>query len=301
MAKEKILMTGATGLVGSKFVAMYSDKYDVIDLGRDEKGQRVDITDLTALETAVQKHPEAKTILHLAAYTDVNGAFEQTGDKNGIAYQVNVLGTENIVEMARSYEKHLIHISTAFVFDGEKTEGEYVETDTPHAIEWYGQTKLWAEEKILAATAEGWYNWTILRIDQPFRNDEFPKKDSVHKIISGLKEGNLYPQFTDHYFGPTYINDLAKILDFVMREKEKVEGEIYHASSGEKWSDYEFAQMINEELKLGGKVEKGDLSAYLATLARPYQLNTALNCDKLKAILDFELLSMREAVSKVEV
>lgn len=300
MTKEKILMTGATGLVGSKFVDLYGDKYEIIDLGRDENGARVDITDLAALEEAVQKFPEAKIILHLAAYTDVNGAFEQTGDQNGIAYQVNVIGTENIIEMARAYDKHLVHISTAFVFDGQKPT-PYLETDQPRAIEWYGQTKLWAEEKIMKAAKEGWSDWTILRIDQPFRDDEFPKKDGLHKIIMGLKDGSLYPQFTSHYFGPTYINDLVKIFDLIIRKKGDFKGEIYHASSGEQWSDYDFAQMINEELKLGGEVKKGDLEAYLATSARPYQLNTALNCNKLQAKLDFKPHSVRQAVREVKI
>ena len=65
-------------------------------------------------------------------------------------------------------------------------------------------------------------------------------------------------------------------------------------------SDYDFAQAVAEILALKTEVRSGDLQTYLQTLSRPYQKNTALNIDKLKAQLDFPLLTIRQAIAKAK-
>ncbi|MGD9129762.1 MAG: SDR family oxidoreductase [Candidatus Woesebacteria bacterium] len=286
-----LLTTGLNGLVGSKFAADFADKYrfENLDL-RHSKNP----TDITKYEQVIKKFKQsaAKSVIHLAAFTNVSAAWEQLADKKGIAYQVNVKGTENIVRACQETGKHLIHISTAYVFDGEK-KGLYKETDKTHAIEWYGETKLIAEKIVQAADLR----WTVLRIDQPFRSDDFEKIDIVHRIINGLKNKNLYPQFVDHYFGPTFVDDFAKILDFFVRAKTTG---LFHASSGEKWSDFDFANLVKQSLKLEGKITEGKLDDYLKKTKRPYQRNTALDSKKLKKVLDFKMKSIREAIREIK-
>lgn len=288
----KILGTGLNGLVGSKFVSDFDATYDFENLDLRNPAKPVDITNEKQV-MAVVSQSEAEVLIHMAAYTDVTGAWQQTNDTSGPCYQINVEGTRNIVKACEQAGKHLIHVSTAYVFDGTKQE-QYLETDTPNPIEWYGKTKTLAEEIVQTSGT----NWTILRIDQPFRNDTFPKVDTLHRIIEGMRAGKLYPQFADHYFGPTYINDFAKIIDFVIRRK--LTG-LYHASSGETWTDYDFAQLINETLNLGFNVQTGSLAKYLETSNRPYQKNTSLNIDKLRGSLDFSLKSIKEAVGETMV
>jgi len=285
--KQAILTTGLNGLVGSKLATDFAEKYDFTNLDLRNPDNPIDITNLNQVFNAFETSA-SEVVIHFAAFTNVTAAWEQNEDKDGLCYQVNVTGTENIIEACKQTKKHLIHISTAYVFDGDKDE-PYLETDRSNPIEWYGQTKLWAEELISDSTID----WTILRIDQPFRSDPFPKKDVAHRIIDGIKENNLYPQFTNHYFGPTFINDFVRVLDFFIRTKNKG---LFHATSGEQWADYDFAKLINDTLKLGGEIKKGDLNEYLKTLKRPYQKNTALNCDKLKNILDFKLTDIKQAV-----
>lgn len=289
--KKTIIATGLNGLVGSKFEQLFNDAYDFDRMDASAKENPIDITNLNQVMEVFERS-EAQSVIHLAAYTNVTGAWEQTGDKTGPAYQVNVEGTKNIIKACQETGKHLIHISTAYVFDGKNQE-MYVESDVMSPIEWYGQTKAWAEEEVVNSSID----WTIFRIDQPFRSDQFPKIDTAHRIIAGLKAGTLYPQFEDHFFGPTFIDDFAKVLDWCVRKKFTG---IFHASSGEKWSDYEFASAINQIHSLNGRVEVGHLAEYLKTLGRPYQQNTALNNQKLKSVLDFELLSVREALAKID-
>lgn len=291
MSKTPLITTGLNGLVGSKLATDFADQYDFVSLDI-SSAQPTDITDAAQVLAAFEAS-SAPCVVHFAAFTDVTKAWEQRDDKNGLAYRVNVVGTENIVAAAEKTGKHVIHISTAYVFDGDKTE-PYTESDEPHALEWYGQTKLLAEQRVQASSTP----WTILRIDQPFRSDPFARPDIVHKIIAGIKAGTLYPQFTNHFFGPTFIDDFVKVIDWVIRTKSTG---LFHASSGEQWSDYDFASLVNETLKLGGEIKKGDLDEYLKTVQRPYQRNTALDTSKLATALDFKCKTVAEAVAHVSV
>jgi dTDP-4-dehydrorhamnose reductase len=291
MTKTPLLASGLNGLVGSRFKLDFDNKYDFQNLDLRDSNNPVDITDYNQVLNFFKKS-KSDFILHLAAFTDVTAAWKQSSDKSGVCYQVNVLGTENIVKACSETNKHLIHVSTAFVFDGEKQDS-YLETDKTGTNDWYGKTKLLAEEAIQKSEI----NWTILRIDMPFRSDSFIRVDAAHRVVEGLKNDSLYPQFTNHYFGPTYINDLAKIFDWVIRTKTKG---LFHASSGEKWTDYDFAELINKTLKLNKQVKKSDLNDYLKTLDRPYPKNSSMNCDKLKALLDFKIKSISQAVAELE-
>ena len=294
MSTKKIITTGINGLVGSAFRRMYGEQYEIVNLGLDEGERSTDITDLAEVERAVQVEPEAEAIMHLAAFTNVNEAFAQTGDRKGLAYKVNVEGTRNMVEMAKSYGKKLILVSTAYVFDGAKT-CLYTETDEPAPIEWYGQTKRWAEEEVLNADLS---EAVILRIDQPFGSIPEVKPDLVQRIVKGMKTGTLYPQFNNHYFGPTYIDDFARVMDFFLRRPKL--GGIYHASSGEQWTDYDFAELVKRIGGLDYEVKVGDLEAYLASSERPYQRNTAMSAEKLRGVLDFKLQTIEQAVAAVQ-
>ncbi len=291
--QETIITTGLNGLVGSKFANDFKQEYQFHSLDLRHPTQPVDITNYESVIQAFAQTPEAKFVLHLAAFTDVTAAWNQQGDKNGLVYKINVDGTKNIIKACEQTGKHLIHISTAYVFNGEK-EDLYSENDVMQPIEWYGQTKAWAEEAVTNSDL----NWTILRIDQPFRSDRFERADMAHKIIQGLQANQLYPMFDNHYFGPTFVDDFAKIIDFIIRTQQTG---LFHASSGEKWSDYDFALALKEGLNLPGEVKKGDLSAYLKTLNRPYQKNTALDCSKLKNILDFQLKNIKSAIKEIKI
>ncbi|MCB9812884.1 MAG: sugar nucleotide-binding protein [Pseudomonadales bacterium] len=289
--KQPLLATGINGLVGSKIDELLSDKYSFDSMDISDPESPVDITNESDVMNSF-KNSSANFVIHFAAYTDVTGAWNQKDDKSGIAYKINVIGTKNIIKACKQFNKHLVHISTAYVFNGEN-EGYYTENDPLSPIEWYGQTKADAEMEITNSDI----NWTILRIDQPFRSDNFSKPDIVRRIASGLKNNNLYPQFSNHFFGPTYIDDFALVIDWVIRTGSTG---IYNSSSGEKWTDFDFANLINSTFNFKGAVTEGDLNSYLKTLDRPYQINTAMNVDKLKSEIDFKLKTVEEAIKLVD-
>ncbi len=290
MSKIPVLGTGLNGLVGSKLASDFATSYDFDNLDLSDPKRPVDITKYDDV-AQVFESSKAEVVVHFAAFTDVTKAWAQNGDKSGSAYRVNVIGTQNIVQAAEATGKHLIHISTAYVFDGNKDE-LYVETDLPNPIEWYGQTKLLAEEAVL----EMGHKASILRIDQPFRSDVHLRKDIVRRLLESMSSGKLYPQFVDHSFGPTWIDDFAKVIDWFIRTKSTG---VFHASSGESWSDFEFAVKLKNLFYPDVEIVKGHLGEYLKTLGRPYQKNTAMSNQKLVKSLDFKLKSINQALEMV--
>lgn len=288
---KPLLVTGSNGLVGSKFVGLYSDKFEIEKIDLSDPTNPVDITNISQVEKSLNES-SAQFVVHFAAFTDVTAAWQQSEDKSGLAYKVNVEGTKNLAEVSAKTNKHLIHISTSYIFDGKKKQ-KYHEEDEPNPIEWYGQTKAWAEEVVQASSAA----WTILRIDQPFRQDSFPKKDLVHTIASQLQNSTLPPQFVDHWFGPTVVEDFAQVINWVIETNTTG---IYHASSGESWTNYDFALAIAQFIGKEKVVQKGSLNEYLKTTNRPYQVNTALDCSKLFSELNFSPTPVKKALEAVD-
>ena len=230
---QTILATGATGLVGSRFVEMFQDKYNVINM---DLTTGVDITQAETFKPFFDAHKDAKVLIHLAAFTDPNKAFAKTGDKTGVCYRVNVEGTTNIASICRERGIHLIHVSTDFVFDG-KQETPYLEESPLSPIEWYGQTKAMAETMVEKSGA----SYTIARLSYPYRAHFDAKPDLIKKIRAGLSSGTLYPQFSDSLITPTLIDDIARSFDKIIELKPKG---ILHLVGSDSISPYELAKKV---------------------------------------------------------
>lgn len=268
----KILGTGLSGLVGSKFVDLYANVHEFQNL---DLTSGVDILNESQVQAAFESS-DAPVVVHFAAFTDTQKAFEQNGDKDGPAYKVNVLGTRNIAKAAQATGKYLIHISTAYVFDGEKI-GRYTEEDPVRPIEWYGQTKAWAEDEVREHSSL----YSILRIDRPYRQDEFPKLDILHKIKAKLEAGELPPQFSDTTWTPTSVEKFSQLLSWIAENKPVG---IYHTTTEPEYSDYSFALFVRQYYRINREVQKGSLTEYLKDHPRPYQRNTSLDTSKIRQL-----------------
>jgi len=266
-----IIGTGLSGLVGSRIQELLSDKYRFIDFSLDSG---IDITNKDLLKTAFEENKQAYLVLHLAAFTDVNAAWEQRGDKKGLCYQVNVIGTKNIAKLCAQYNKYLIHISTDFVFDGKKRTA-YTEEDKPNPIEWYGQTKYWAEEEVKKSGAK----YCIARIAFPFRAHFPPKLDLVRKIIKGLREDSLPPMFIDQIITPTFIDDVAFAIDDLINRSARG---VYHVVGLTSVSPFELAVRIAEVFGFNKRtIKRGSLKACLKKERRFRQKYLALSNKKI--------------------
>jgi dTDP-4-dehydrorhamnose reductase len=298
--KIKIIATGISGLVGSRIVELLGNEYEFISFSLDKS---IDITDFNLLKKKFSEFPEIKIVLHLAAFTDVSKAWEQNEDKNGSCYRVNVLGSKNIAQLCKRNNKYLIHVSTDFVFDGEKPRQQsYTEKDVPNPIEWYGKTKFWAEEEVKKSGCD----YVILRPAFPYKAkfspknlEPNPKLDLVRKIKDKLEKGEALKMFSDQKITPTFIDDFVRVIDKVLKQRPKG---IYHGVGSTSLSPYELATRVADVFGLDRTlIKKISLKEYLRKNpeSRPRQKNMTLSNKKLEKDLGIRMSSLDEGLQKV--
>lgn len=276
MAKPTIIGTGLSGMIGSRFTEMFASDFEFINL---DLTNQIDITNPAQVDQALNQHPST-SVIHLAALTDVSKAYCETGNKNGMVYKVNVLGTQNIANACYKYHHYLIHISTDFVFDGKKQK-PYTEVDQPQPIEWYGQTKLWAEQKVIDSGCQH----VICRLAFPFRAKFPAKEDLVRKILAKLKTNTLHPMFTDQIITPTFIDDICQVLKLFV---EKQPSGIYHCVGSTFLSPFELAKRIAAISDIKVDIKSISFQDFLKTDPRPRQ--QFLKISNTKLVTDFGIV-----------
>jgi len=292
---KHFLVFGTPGLVGSRFVDLIASERQPITPELHE----VDITDKTSLSAFFEK--EAKdfdSVVNFAAYTDVNEAEKENGDKEGLVWQVNVEGAKNVAEMAQKHNKFLVHISTDFVFPGsEENPGPYTEDtklpDSQDGIGWYGWTKLMGEKRV----EEVGGRHAIARISYPFRSHFTQKNDYARKILELYDEGKLYPMFTDQRITPTFIDEAASAIEEIC-ELEKPG--IFHLASNNSTTPYEFACYLLEKARNAKNVvKKGLLREHLKTRkGAPISLLGGLDTKKTQEVLEMKFKTWQQAVDE---
>lgn len=207
MNKERILVTGSEGMLGS-----------YIDFGIRFTKQTLDITDLDAVTAACLKH-RPSVIVHLAGLTDLALCEREPAR----AYHVNTVGTYYMALAARAVGAKLVFLSTSGVFDGTK-KGPYTEDDIPNPINVYGHSKYLAE----AAIATLLDNYLIVRTSWLFGGGSMGDKKFVGKILAQRKSAEVRA-VKDRHGSPTYAKDLTKALEQLIVENKRG---VVHISGG---------------------------------------------------------------------
>jgi dTDP-4-dehydrorhamnose reductase len=286
--KSLIIGTGLSGMVGSRFTELFKNEFSFVNL---DLTTGIDITKPEPVATALAKYPPG-IVIHLAAFTDVSRAYQEKNNKKGQVYQVNVVGTKNLSRACLQFGHYLIHVSTDFVFDGKKNT-PYTETDKPNPVEWYGQTKYWAEELVQKSGCRH----SIVRIAFPFRAKFEPKTDLVRNIIDKLKSRTLYPMFTDQIITPTFIDDLCQGLKLIIAQKPRG---IYHLVGSSWLSPYEIARKISQVFQLKAEIKPGSFKEYLKQDPRPRQQFLKISNAKVKKELGITMSRFDSALETIK-
>lgn len=221
----KVLLTGANGQLGHCFQDVFPSDWSIITANR----QQLDITDFNAVEAYIANHrPDA--IVNAAAYT----AVDRAEDEYELAYKVNVIGAENLAILAKKYHAKLIHISTDYVFDGNKNF-PYLETDLTRPINVYGKTKRKGELAILQHES----NAIVIRTSWVFSEygNNFVK--TMLKLAATKTELSI---INDQLGCPTYAGDIANIIIAMLRNNSQ--GGIYHFCGDQCVTWFQFATKI---------------------------------------------------------
>lgn len=266
---QEVLCTGLSGMIGTRFRELNGD-LALVDISR---RNGFDILDPRSLSAAFQKF-RGNTVVHFAAFTDTNAAWKQQGDKTGDCYRLNVEGTQNIARLCHSNGFNLVHVSTDYIFDGKKEE-PYVEDDKPNPLEWYGLTKLMAEDIVLNSGTPT----SVIRVASPYQANYPSKPDIIRKMLGNLQQGKPCNLFSDQISTPTFTDDIGIGLRKVA---DSFQPGIYHLVGSSRQTIFRAGQ---EVVRIFGYdeslIKPSSLQEYLSQpSARPYAVNSALSNQK---------------------
>ncbi|MBI2085912.1 SDR family oxidoreductase [Candidatus Daviesbacteria bacterium] len=238
---QKLLATGSTGLVGSRFIELVKNNFSVVTLGRNNAYIKINLTNKEEVFKTVQSS-DADAVINFAAFTSVDEAEKEKNDRDGEVYTINVLLPVWLAEACKSSGKNLYHISTDYVFNGKKEDSPYTEEDIPNPVDsWYAITKAEGELGIIQIKGK----CSIIRISYPYSGVYGRKLDIARAVVEKLKNNEQYFGIEDQKIKPTSVDDIALALSFLI---EKSASGIYHVAGNyspqEYITPYQFAQKV---------------------------------------------------------
>jgi len=277
-----ILVTGGNGQLASciKDVEKQYDDLNIIYTDHLE----LDICNLNQIQTFFKSNPQIDYCINCAAYTAVDKA-ETEAEK---AFEINATGAKNLAQVCNDHDAILIHVSTDFVFDGEKNE-PYTETDAANPISVYGASKLQGEVEIQQALKE----YFIIRTSwlySEYGNNFMKTMLRLAETRDGISV------VSDQIGTPTYAGDLAEIIIQIINTKTEKYG-IYHYSNEGVASWFEFAKEIFKLAKNKIKVNPIPSIEYLTPAKRPKY--SVLDKKKIIDVFKIDIPFWRDSLKKV--
>ncbi len=246
----KVLVTGYKGQLGYDVIKRLN-KSNIDCLGVD-----IDDFDITnekqTFDYIINYNPDV--VIHCAAYTAVDKAEE---DKEK-CFNINVIGTSNIVKVCKQIDCKMVYISTDYIFDGQG-ETPFEVDDVPNPINYYGETKYLGEKEVTTLLEK----YFIIRISWVFGING----NNFIKTMLRLAETRDDLSVIDDQIGsPTSTYDLAKLIVSMIQEEKYG---IYHATNEGYCSWYEFALEIFKQANIGIKVNPIKSEDYKTLAVRP--------------------------------
>ncbi len=292
--KTRILIIGSNGMLGQRLTEFFSESkhFELLTVSAEEKSfiQGVEYKSLDIIQKQKVKElildffPDF--VINVAAYTNV----DKSEYEKEIAWKVNVKGVENIALYSWTIDAHLIHLSTDYVFDGKA--GPYTEEDKPFPINYYGRTKLAAENSIRTSGVR----FTIIRSNVLYGPVKFGRHDYVRWVIDSLKSGKEIRIVTDQFNNPTYIDDICSAINKVIEYKK--EG-IFNIGGFEVLSRYQFTLRIADFFSLNKALIKPILTQDLNQPA-PRPLKSGLINLKAETQLGYKPRSLEETFELIK-
>lgn len=290
-----IIITGANGFLGYYLTKnLLQKEYKVIATGKGEcrlsfNGQKgftyheMDITHPFSVHDVFEKY-KPSVVVHAGAMSKP----DECELDQWKAYTVNAEGTVTMLINAAEQKSFFVFVSTDFVFDGEK--GMYKEDDKPSPVNFYGKTKLEAEE----AVKEYEYDWAIVRTVLVYGKPVSGRSNILTIVKEKLEKGEEYKVVDDQVRTPTYVEDLASGIIAIIEKRAKG---IYHLSGKDVLTPYQMAVKAADHLGLNASLIKKVTAADFSQPAkRPPK--TGFVIDKAIKRLNFSPISFEEGLKR---
>ncbi|MDL5045068.1 NAD(P)-dependent oxidoreductase [Oscillatoria amoena NRMC-F 0135] len=288
-----ILVTGSNGLLGQKLVKRLLDDsaLRVTATARTKPGtlpsgasfRSLDITDTDQVDE-VMRQTKPDVLINTAAATHVDWCEQNRED----CLRINTTAVQYLADACNRHGAHLMQISTDFVFNGNKEL--LTESDTPEPVNYYGTSKLLAEQYMQRHSA----SWCIIRTVLVYGvAADISRSNIVLWVKKSLEEGKPIQVVNDQWRTPTLAEDLAS--GCYLAAKRKVT-DIYHISGEELMTPYEIAIRTAEFFKLDkSQIKATDSTQFKQPAKRP--LKTGFSISKAKRELGYSPHSFTEGLS----
>jgi dTDP-4-dehydrorhamnose reductase len=298
MARGRVLLTGATGQVGTELLRTLAPLGELAAPGRDS----MDLADARSVRRAIREI-RPRWIVNPAAYTAVDKAESEPA----LAFAINAEAVQAIGEEARAIGAAVIHFSTDYVFDGASNR-PYIETDPTAPLGVYGASKLAGEQALAASGAPH----LIFRTSWVYGATG---KNFLLTILKLAREREALRIVDDQHGAPTWSRDIARMTASAMSSCEAHAhggsiadvladaGGIYHAAGAGETTWYGFAA---EALRLAAdkapeqklaRLEPIATAEYPTPARRP--TNSRLNSAKLSARFQWSMMDWRDSLREV--
>jgi len=277
----RAVVTGAGGQLGRALVGLLGDRV-VFAPAHD----RLDITDAESVRATIAAH-RPDVVVNASAYNKVDRAESEPGE----ALAVNAGGVLHLARAAAEAGALLVHVSTDYVFDGDKTE-PYVEEDAPRPLGAYGVSKRAGEMMVEAVGAPS----LVVRTSGVIGPGGSRAKGGsfVDRILARARAAEPLRVVDDQRFAPTYAPDLAAALVALV---ERGARGLLHVTNEGSCTWHELAVAALELAGLSADVERIH-AADLGLPARrpPYSV---LSCARYLTLGGPPLRPWREAIAEM--
>lgn len=249
----KILILGSTGMLGSECKAVFSQDHEVVTPDKKE----MDIVSWDGvIENLQAVSPDV--VLNCAGFTDVDACETE----HFVVRKINIEGPRNLAQCAARFECKLVHISSDYIFDGQKLQPQpYFEDDTPNPLSAYGKSKTESE----TAVRENSPNYIIMRTGWLYG---VKGKNFVKSIVTqaAKKKGKILKVANDQVGSPTWSYRVALQIKKLL----EVDGRgTYHATAEDYCSRFECAEYIVKKLGLKASIEACRMKNFKGAAKRP--------------------------------
>lgn len=286
----RILITGSNGLLGQTLQRELQQQHEIFG---------VDLTKISYFNTRIKYLPlditsrnetfscfrqyNPQLVIHTAAMT----AVDLCEIKKNQCWEVNVIGTENVVLAAERVGAKIVFISTDYIFDGKK--GPYTEEDLPNPINYYGKSKLAAENIIRGSLI----SWVILRTIVLYGHGIKVNASFVSWLLNQLRNGNNVNIVNDQWGNTTLVDILAAAIISSIDHNAKG---IYNIGGIDFMNRYEMALHVAEKFNLNPElISPIKTSELLQPASRP--LKSGLFVEKAAKDLELEFPDIIQSLS----
>ncbi len=292
---DSYIITGVAGFIGRRFLDNL-DKNKVLGVYHQTPPPKNSSKLTTYVRRDLTKpmtlKSDANIVIHAAAYAHIDRCeLEKNLGQDSLAWQVNVVGTQNIINYCKENSKTLVLLSTECVFSGEKDS--YKETDTKEPKNWYGQTKSIAEDLVLNS---GLKRFLIVRGVVAYGQGGLGS-NMVQGIVNNLIYKGKTNAVTDQKIAFTHIDDLTEGTIALLDVGAKG---IYHIAGSQIASPYELAQKVCKKLNVPtNKVNPVTLKQFFGPIESNLRLkNSVLDSQKFRQATGRKTLSLDQGIEK---